>query len=401
MSPNRRNYSHMRDAALNIRADSDDEYEHSDMAASGDEALQILMEANYNDGASYDQSSTDEFANDDGDHLWQVQADLLSSRDESGCTDEREHTSWQSQSTDPDTQCQQFDYPPPPPPPPPQLQHPTRYSLEKRKPKTATEDKPDDIISYCNIVVDMSNMKTALRNVKDYLDKGQTREAEVEAQKARDLAEKYGERPVIARCRYWQARVKFAQGNYEKAYRLFRKCQLWITKQPEARTMAFYLPLCQPGLSDQDRQRMLQDAHRPAMQLQKIPTVSEVPDNRDSKRRWNDSLHLLSQDNIPQSTHRQNVARPKSLLERQPEDSSGLKLGGKQKLFTFEMHPKGMAPRFRPTDIFAEQPYEVIVPQEQWEDFIDYHRDQSVTLSYLERERRRYQTVVQERYNQR
>ncbi|TPR03249.1 hypothetical protein CAN33_0014000 [Aspergillus niger] len=244
-------------------------------------------------------------------------------------------------------------------------------------------------------------MKTALRNVKDYLDKGQTREAEVEAQKARDLAEKYGERPVIARCRYWQARVKFAQGNYEKAYRLFRKCQLWITKQPEARTMAFYLPLCQPGLSDQDRQRMLQDAHRPAMQLQKIPTVSEVPDNRDSKRRWNDSLHLLSQDNIPQSTHRQNVARPKSLLERQPEDSSGLKLGGKQKLFTFEMHPKGMAPRFRPTDIFAEQPYEVIVPQEQWEDFIDYHRDQSVTLSYLERERRRYQTVVQERYNQR
>lgn len=403
MSPSRRNYSQTRDAAFNIRADSDDEYAHSDMDAGEDEALHILMEANYNEGASYDQSPTDQFANDDEDPLWRTQADNLFSGNDSDDADEREHASSPIQLPDPDSQGEHVDYPPPPPSP--WLPY-KKYSHQEKYAKPALKDKPggeslDRIISYCDMVVDMSNIRSALRSVELYLGKGQTREAESEVQKARDLAEKYDDKPVLARCRYWQARVKFAQGKYDKAYTLFCDCQLWITKQPEASTMAFYLPLCQPGLSDQERQRLLEDAQRRAMQPEKMQATIEVPDNRDSKRRWEDSLHLLSQDTIPQPMHRRRIARPKSLLERQPEDSSGLKLGGKQKVFTFEMHPKGMATRFRPTDIFSEQPYEVIVPQEQWEDFIDYHRDQSVTLTYLERERRRYQTVVQEKYNQR
>ncbi|OJJ66842.1 hypothetical protein ASPBRDRAFT_48355 [Aspergillus brasiliensis CBS 101740] len=401
MLPNRRDYSHMRDAAFNIRADSDDEYEHSDNDSGDDEAWRMLMEANYNVGDSDDHSPTDESVYDDEDQSWQVQADALPSGSESDDVEEQEHVPWQYQPTKFDSQRRHFDDPPSPLPP--RLQCRPEYSLEERKPRMALEDEPesgslDNIISYCDMIVDKSNIRAAIVKVERYLGKGQTREAELEAQKARDLADKYEERRVIARCKYWQARVKFAQGNYDKARRLFHDCQLWITEYPEASTMAFYLPLCEPGLNDQDRRRMLQDAHRRANQM---PPVGEVPKHRDSKRNWEDSLHLLSQDIIPQSVSRRRIARPKSLLDRQPEDPSGLKLGGREKLFTFEVHPTGMAPRFRPTDIFSAQPYEVIVPQEQWEDFIDYHRDQSVTLSYLERERRRYQTVVNERYNQR
>ncbi|PYI06739.1 hypothetical protein BO78DRAFT_110190 [Aspergillus sclerotiicarbonarius CBS 121057] len=387
MSVNKYGSSPRRDTALNIRADSDDEYTHLDQDPTEDEAWQSLVEANYNKDDLHG-----EYPADEGDFHNQ----LLTSED--GSEDDEQDGSLGSNITDDDNYSQDLDGLPP--------DTLKRFQSHFRELVGLKDvNKPESLepfLAYFDGEMNKREITTTLLQVGHYLRDNRPDEAEFHAQEAFNLAENLGERPLVARCKYWKGRVKYAQGNYTEAHQWFSECQLWISEYPEASTMAHYMQLSRPELSDEQRRRIGQGARRHGRRSRTESTISEAPVIQSSKRSWENSLHLLSAENTPRTVHRRKRANPKSQLDRQPKDTGGFELTGRQKIFSFEMYPIGMASRYRPTKIFAEQPYELIVPQKKWEDFIDHHKDKSVTLSYLEREQRRYRAKLQEKiYQQR
>ncbi|PWY72187.1 hypothetical protein BO94DRAFT_475954 [Aspergillus sclerotioniger CBS 115572] len=389
MLVNKRGISPRRDTALNIRADSDDEYTHLDQNANEDEAWPYIMEANYNKGDLHIQYSTDQ-----GD----FQNHLLPSEDGSG--DDEQDGSWPSNFTDDDNYSQNLEDLPSSTPK--QFQTHFRDTIKAGKLGAGLKDvgraeSLEPFLAYFDGKMDKRQITSTLFQVGQYLRDNRPNEAESYVQKALNLADKLGERPLIARCQYWQGRVKYAQGHYDEAHQWFSECQLWITEYPEANTMAHYMQVCKPELSEEQRRHICQETRKHGRRARTESTVSVTLATQNSKQSWEDSLHLLSAENIPKSVHRRKMATPKSHLDRLPRDTGGFMLSGRQKLFSFEIYPIGMASRYRSTKLFPEQPYEIIVPQYRWDDFIEHHKDKSVTMSYLEREQRRYQTKRQEK----
>ncbi|RAL04704.1 tetratricopeptide repeat protein [Aspergillus ibericus CBS 121593] len=389
MPVNERGSSPRRDTSLNIRADSDDEYTHLDQDPDEHESWQSMMEANYDKNDLHGQCHAPE-------------CDFLASED--GSDDEERDGSSGSNCTDDDNYSQDPDGLP--------LSTWKQFQSHFHDATNAGEldigltnvRKPESLepfLAYFDGEMNKREITTILLQVSHYLRDNRPDEAEFHAQKALGLAENSGERALVARCKYWKGRVKYAQGDYTEAHQWFGECQLWIAEYPEGSTMAHYMHLSRPELDDEERQRICQETRRHGRRLRTVSTISEAPAIQTSKRPWEDSLHLLSVENVPQTVPRRKRANPKSQLDKLPKDTGGFELTGRQKVFSFEMYPVGMASRYRPTKIFAEQPHELIVPQKKWDDFIEHHKDKSVTMSYLEREQRRYRTKLQERIYQR
>ncbi|OOF91619.1 hypothetical protein ASPCADRAFT_409206 [Aspergillus carbonarius ITEM 5010] len=389
MSVNKRGCSPRRDTALNIRADSDDEYTHLDQNPNEDEAWQSLMEANYNKDDPQIQYSADQgiFHNQ-----------FLPSED--GSRDDEQDKPARSNSTDDDNYSQNLEDLPSSSLKKSQT-HPRDHTnagklgAELRDVRKAESLEP--FLAYFDGEMNKREITTTLLQGGHYLRDNRLNEAEFHVQKALKLAEDLGERPLVARCKYWQGRVKYAQGYYDEAHQWFSECQLWIAEYPEANTMAHYMQVCKPELSEEERRRIYQETRKHGHRARTESTVGEALATQTSKRPWENSLHLLSAENIPKTVHRRKTAKPKSHLDKQPKDIGGFKLSRRQKVFSLEIYPIGMASRYRPTKLFPEQPYEIIVPQKKWEDFIEHHKDKSVTMSYLEREQRRYQAKLQEK----
>lgn len=61
---------------------------------------------------------------------------------------------------------------------------------------------------------------------------------------------------------------------------------------------------------------------------------------------------------------------------------------GHEAAFEFTSYPKGLADRYRPTNIFPEQRYEWIMPELEWKTVHENWKDKSVTMSFLAYERK-------------
>ncbi|KAJ5623646.1 hypothetical protein N7490_012251 [Penicillium lividum] len=263
----------------------------------------------------------------------------------------------------------------------------------------------------------------ALENVMDCLQQKLLPLAKKEAKRALHLAEHQGDEINIARCHYWMGRIELYQRNISSAYKFFMTARPCVMddKHPEGRSLGYYLSLLSPGVGgtishpnndafeatsrkgdihqsgDNQSRKRKQDGQISELVLRPLDMVGHTKPGSVTMKRppkptsrpvvWitqntEDTLHsnspmvIITKDEI-------NANRMDWLTTA----NSGSRLS--QIKFTFRCYPRGLAPRTRPTEIFAEQPGENLLSTEEWQALHQHAKNKKVTLAYLADERRR------------
>ncbi|KAB8233770.1 uncharacterized protein BDW43DRAFT_77874 [Aspergillus alliaceus] len=236
--------------------------------------------------------------------------------------------------------------------------------------------------------------------------------------------------PLIAHCKFWLGRIEWFRGDEAKAYQLFLETEQWHKDFPEGEEVPLYLEYLQPDAEKETRRRalcatypfsLLPPHHRryPAYRFQLGTSDRKLP----SKRSHHDELC---------ETEALVTVRPKS-GERSKDPKVWIEIGTKslppqycgsprrvlpirrkhqnwdtawlqnsrfrppQGQFTFTMYPTGIASRTRPTNIFPEQIYECVVPEEKWNSICKRIKGKYITMGFLAYERQQLEKAVLEK----
>ncbi|KAJ5769660.1 hypothetical protein N7520_004219 [Penicillium odoratum] len=263
----------------------------------------------------------------------------------------------------------------------------------------------------------------ALENVMDCLHQKLLPLAKKEAKRALHLAEHQGDEINIARCYYWMGRIELYQRNISSAYKFFMTARPCVMddKHPEGRSLGYYLSLFNPGAGG-----TISHPNHDAFEATLIKgDMDQSGDNQSRKRKQDAQTSELvlrpfnmvghtKLGSVTMKSPQYPTSRPVVWITQITEDAlhsdspmviilkdeanadgmdwlatanSGPRLS--QIKFTFRCYPRGLAPRTRPTEIFAEQPGENLLSAEEWQALHQHAKNKKVTLAYLADERRR------------
>lgn len=299
----------------------------------------------------------------------------------------------------------------------------------------------EELIAEFNERMNRLMVSLALTNAALHLERGQDVEAEDCALQGLELAKNLNNEAVTAQSIYWLGRIEYYRGNYMKAFRHFLDARPCIGEDPEGQDVILFLSLFQRGITQDDRQRIIRSDYA---RLRPIPKSSvETPHVRLSNeisttqsrtmetrkpaqgtKRKQGSLDMISQ--IMRPSQIANGKRVKSKLwlvqdaadiyshagdgrrhsDQKPIDPSlEITWHGKTKMdhqlqqspFVFTKYPKGLAERYRSTQIIPEQSFEWIMPESEWMAVHENWRNKSVTMSFLALERKELRRRAKEK----
>ncbi|RJE24296.1 hypothetical protein PHISCL_03351 [Aspergillus sclerotialis] len=253
-------------------------------------------------------------------------------------------------------------------------------------------------------------------------------EAEDCAQKSLDLAKELGEEAAIARSFYWLGIIELYRGKDAKAHRSLLNARPCIGKYDEGNYVPLVLSFFQRGVTNADRQRIVQSqgwltrtkdtgsriesemsAPCPSV-LNRISTSQSQPLETDkpgqgTKRKLG-GLDMNDQALRPPYNARGEKTKSKLWPVRDRGDIYSHAGDGTnpnydilcwEGPFTFTMYPKGLAPRFRPTDIIPKQHYEWIMSKSEWMTVRENWKEKSVTMSFLAYERKEIRRCIRQK----
>ena len=290
-----------------------------------------------------------------------------------------------------------------------------------------TKDPQTQLLLSCfNDLRAKHSITIALGDVLMQVLNGDNDKARKEAYKALDIAKKLDKEPAIGRCYLWLGIVEYNDGNDEKAYAHFRDAGPCTEEYPaDGELLSLYLSLPTGGIKRKDRSELLS---RNAVHKQMIGSLFTRGSGHSTKRKHNRTTPVLRtpvrrQPN-PKDTSHNKKAPPILWIQRDTSDiechESGLnnhysRLGEEvqvhvpasklrdvnkdpatkavnsysglyQQTFDFRNYPKGLAARTRGTDIFPEQPWEVILPETDWAHIKENMEGTDTTMGFLRHE---------------
>ncbi|KAL5355708.1 hypothetical protein BJX96DRAFT_77972 [Aspergillus floccosus] len=181
----------------------------------------------------------------------------------------------------------------------------------------------------------------------------------------------------VARCHYWLGRIAWFRDDLVQARECFRTAIAddGLRGLPEGHDIDEYLYLLR---------REVKYAYRDGQQCPPRTKVSEEYNNP-RKRKLGE---MKRRPEVPRRSFKAKSVHKKADLNQQTSSLQNMP-------FRFRMYPTELAPRMRPTNIFPEQPYEFLVPSEQWEAIRQKIKGKLVTMEFLKRERLRVWSRLQ------
>ena len=324
--------------------------------------------------------------------------------------------------------------------------HSEELSLELPSSEPVVNDKIDDIPETTDELVakfdeQMARLQVSLVLTQAILHLAGNKDVQAEeyAQKSLDLAKDLGDEAAIARSFFWLGLIELYRGNDAKAHRFILNARPCIGKYDEGDCVPLVLSFFQRGVTNADRQLMVQSqcwrtrtkdtgsriepnmaTSRPSG-LDKIPTSQSQPLKTDkvgqgTKRKLG-GLDMVEQVVRPSCNAKGEKTKSKLWLVRDRADIYSHAGDGRRHFpdpkptnpkydmmwltaanmshfrpqqgpFAFTMYPKGLASRYRSTDIISKQRYEWIMPKSEWITVRENWKDKSVTMSFLACERR-------------
>ncbi|KAL4893567.1 hypothetical protein BDV59DRAFT_201747 [Aspergillus ambiguus] len=178
-----------------------------------------------------------------------------------------------------------------------------------------------------------------------------------------------------ARCQYWLGRIAWFRDKPTQARGCFRaaRAEDGLRGLREGHEIDEYLFLLQRGV---------RYAHRGGQQDPLPTSQREGESSKDYKN--------------PRKRKRWELTRrsPQVKLSSKVKSTPPHKVDSEQQShclprvqFRFRMYPTGLASRTRPTNIFAEQEYEGLIPAEKWEVIRQKNEGRVVTMEFLKGER--------------
>lgn len=230
----------------------------------------------------------------------------------------------------------------------------------------------DDIPCSTELIAEFSEQMSrfmvslALTNAALHLGHGQDIEAEDCALESLELAKKLNNEAASAQSIYWLGRVEYYRGNYIKAHRHFLDARPCIGEDPEGQDVTLFLSLFQRGITGDDRQRMIRSHYA---RLWPVPKSSVFGTPH---ARLSDEMSTTESRPVESPRPAQRTKRKQTSLDSP---------------FVFTEYPKGLAERYRPTQVIPEQSFEWIMPKSVWKTVQENWRNKSVTMSFLALER--------------
>lgn len=262
--------------------------------------------------------------------------------------------------------------------------------------------------------------------------------AEKEAKKALEIARELRQEPTMARCFFWLGVIEYNHGNDERAYLYFLDAHSCVDEYPiEGKLLDMYLNLLQKGVRKEDRRKLFPFGNNNTAVDVLGRRYFSIFTNAHLKRKWSalprgeSVLRMTAQGqsktkscfgkDSEKKKDTSTTARPTVWIKRDAQDiqprSAGAVDNGNvssrhsalgtlvegsdlcwlnkypyineysiQGPFAFKENPRGLAPRTRGTEIFFEQPWEVILSKGKWESIQKTVGRKEVTMSFLKEE---------------
>ncbi|BDD55143.1 hypothetical protein MPDQ_000632 [Monascus purpureus] len=262
--------------------------------------------------------------------------------------------------------------------------------------------------------------------------------AEKEAKKALEIARELRQEPTMARCFFWLGVIEYSHGNDERAYLYFLDAHSCVDEYPtEGKLLDMYLNLLQKGIRKEDRRKLFFPGNNSTAVNALGRSYFSIFTNAHLKRKWSalprgeSVLRMTAQGRSKKKScfgkdsekkkDTSTTVRPTVWIKRDAQDiqprSAGAVNDGNlsnrhsalgtlvegadlcwlnkypyineysiQGPFAFKENPRGLAPRTRGTEIFFEQPWEIILSKEKWKSIEKTVGSKEVTMSFLKEE---------------